>query len=249
MLLGPNTVAGALGVPVMTIGVKRYTHEGNRGFAFSLFYSLMNVAALTQVGGQGQMVGWFVCGWLAGRPVLSAGAPPGSPAHPARGLPHPCLQGVIMDTFRIGLKHGFNIPSLPDHSLLNSGSRLFLASGGWVVGGDECNVSGGVAALRGVMADMCAAPGTRVSAPSLPLFASLPGQVNRAGSALCASFNVLPPPPVLPPAGCLTSLIGLIISFMLTEHSSQSTQPKRTGSEAHDTSVRGWMLQLAVCCW
>jgi hypothetical protein len=27
MLLGPNTIAGALGVPVMTIGVKRYTNE------------------------------------------------------------------------------------------------------------------------------------------------------------------------------------------------------------------------------
>lgn len=50
-LLGPNTVAGSLGVPVMTIGVKRYTHSGNRGFAFSLFYTLMNVAALTQVRG------------------------------------------------------------------------------------------------------------------------------------------------------------------------------------------------------
>jgi hypothetical protein len=49
MLLGPNTVAGALGIPVMTIGVKRYTHERNRGFAFALFYTLMNAAALTQV--------------------------------------------------------------------------------------------------------------------------------------------------------------------------------------------------------
>jgi hypothetical protein len=38
-------------------------------------------------------------------------------------------QGVIMDSFRIGFKHGFRIASLPDHSLLNSGSRLFLASG------------------------------------------------------------------------------------------------------------------------
>ena len=63
MLLGPNTIAGALGVPVMTIGVKRYTHEGNRGFAFSLFYSLMNVAALTQVG-------WWV-GGAGGTPSQS----------------------------------------------------------------------------------------------------------------------------------------------------------------------------------
>ncbi|KAH7619690.1 hypothetical protein NADE_006521 [Nannochloris sp. 'desiccata'] len=47
-LLGPNTIAGSLGVPVMTISVKRYTTELNRGFAFSLFYTLMNVAALSQ---------------------------------------------------------------------------------------------------------------------------------------------------------------------------------------------------------
>lgn len=52
-LLLPNTAAGALGVPVMTIGVKRYTHAGNRGFAFSLFYSLMNIAALVQARGKG----------------------------------------------------------------------------------------------------------------------------------------------------------------------------------------------------
>lgn len=49
MLLGPNCIAGSLGVPVMTIGIKRYTHEGNRGFAFALFYTLMNCSALTQV--------------------------------------------------------------------------------------------------------------------------------------------------------------------------------------------------------
>lgn len=47
-LLGPNAIAGSLGVPVMTISVKRYTTELNRGFAFSLFYTLMNVAALSQ---------------------------------------------------------------------------------------------------------------------------------------------------------------------------------------------------------
>ncbi len=38
-LLGPVTVAGALGTPVQTIAIKRYTTESNRGFAFSLFYS------------------------------------------------------------------------------------------------------------------------------------------------------------------------------------------------------------------
>ena len=49
LLLGPNAIAGALGVPVLTIAIKRTTHAGNRGFAFSLFYSLMNLAALGQV--------------------------------------------------------------------------------------------------------------------------------------------------------------------------------------------------------
>lgn len=62
MLLGPNSIAGALGVPVMTIGVKRYTNDGNRGFAFSLFYSLMNVAALSQVRiVMGLGLGWAGC--------------------------------------------------------------------------------------------------------------------------------------------------------------------------------------------
>jgi proton-dependent oligopeptide transporter, POT family len=35
-----------LGIPIMTIGIKRYTNSQNRTFAFSLFYSMMNVAAL-----------------------------------------------------------------------------------------------------------------------------------------------------------------------------------------------------------
>ena len=47
-LLGPNTMAATLGIPVMTIAVKRFTTIENRGFAFSLFYSLMNCGALLQ---------------------------------------------------------------------------------------------------------------------------------------------------------------------------------------------------------
>lgn len=35
-----------LGIPIMTIGIKRYTNAGNRTFAFSVFYSMMNAAAL-----------------------------------------------------------------------------------------------------------------------------------------------------------------------------------------------------------
>ncbi len=46
MLYGPLPAAAALGIPVMTIAVRRATHEANRGAAYGLFYSLMNVAAL-----------------------------------------------------------------------------------------------------------------------------------------------------------------------------------------------------------
>ena len=35
---------------VLRLLCRRYTHTGNRGVAFALFYSIMNVAALTQVG-------------------------------------------------------------------------------------------------------------------------------------------------------------------------------------------------------
>jgi proton-dependent oligopeptide transporter, POT family len=35
-----------LGVPVLTTGIRRYTTIANRGFAFGLFYVIMNVAAL-----------------------------------------------------------------------------------------------------------------------------------------------------------------------------------------------------------
>lgn len=38
--------AESLGIPIMTIAIKRYTNARNRTFAFSLFYSMMNVAAL-----------------------------------------------------------------------------------------------------------------------------------------------------------------------------------------------------------
>jgi MFS family permease len=36
----------SLGIPVLTIAIKRYTNEDNRTFAFSTFYAVMNVAAL-----------------------------------------------------------------------------------------------------------------------------------------------------------------------------------------------------------
>jgi len=39
-------LGSCLGIPVLTIGIRRYTNEENRGFAFGLFYVVMNVAAL-----------------------------------------------------------------------------------------------------------------------------------------------------------------------------------------------------------
>ncbi|KAK9797081.1 hypothetical protein WJX73_005081 [Symbiochloris irregularis] len=46
-IFGPATLATALGVPVLLVGIKQLTTEGNRGFAFALFYSLMNIASLS----------------------------------------------------------------------------------------------------------------------------------------------------------------------------------------------------------
>lgn len=39
-------LANCLGIPVLTIGIRRYTKVQNRGFAYGLFYVVMNVAAL-----------------------------------------------------------------------------------------------------------------------------------------------------------------------------------------------------------
>eukprot|EP00180_Rhodochaete_pulchella_P001843 Plantae.Rhodophyta-Rhodochaete_pulchella.ctg2770.p1 GENE.Plantae.Rhodophyta-Rhodochaete_pulchella.ctg2770~~Plantae.Rhodophyta-Rhodochaete_pulchella.ctg2770.p1 ORF type:complete len:475 (-),score=49.35 Plantae.Rhodophyta-Rhodochaete_pulchella.ctg2770:60-1301(-) len=38
--------AESLGIPIMTIGIKRYTNSSNRTYAFSFYYSVMNIAAL-----------------------------------------------------------------------------------------------------------------------------------------------------------------------------------------------------------
>lgn len=40
-------MSDACGIPIMTIGVKRLTNSANRTYAFSFFYSMMNLAALT----------------------------------------------------------------------------------------------------------------------------------------------------------------------------------------------------------
>jgi len=40
-------LGNSLGIPVLTTGIRRYTHTGNRGFAFGIFYVVMNLAALS----------------------------------------------------------------------------------------------------------------------------------------------------------------------------------------------------------
>lgn len=42
-------IGTSMGIPMLTVGIKRYTNHVNRGFAFGLYYSVMNMAA-------------FVCG-------------------------------------------------------------------------------------------------------------------------------------------------------------------------------------------
>lgn len=39
-------IGSSLMIPVMTLAIKGYTNTSNRGFAFGLFYSVMNVGAL-----------------------------------------------------------------------------------------------------------------------------------------------------------------------------------------------------------
>ncbi|GMH37535.1 hypothetical protein BSKO_05408 [Bryopsis sp. KO-2023] len=46
VLYGPIAMGNSLGVPVMVIGIKRSTSSKSRPFAFGMFYTLMNVAAL-----------------------------------------------------------------------------------------------------------------------------------------------------------------------------------------------------------
>jgi MFS family permease len=40
------SLGGCLGIPVLVIGIRRYSTEKNRGFNFGLFYVIMNIAAL-----------------------------------------------------------------------------------------------------------------------------------------------------------------------------------------------------------
>lgn len=45
ILFGIFPVGTSMGIPMLTVGVRRYTNPTNRGFAFGLYYSVMNVAA------------------------------------------------------------------------------------------------------------------------------------------------------------------------------------------------------------
>ena len=45
-LLVTLPLGNCLGIPVLTVGIRRYTHDANRGFAFGLYYVVMNVGAL-----------------------------------------------------------------------------------------------------------------------------------------------------------------------------------------------------------
>ena len=45
-IYGSLPLGSCLGIPVLMTGIRRYTHEQNRGFAFGIFYVVMNVAAL-----------------------------------------------------------------------------------------------------------------------------------------------------------------------------------------------------------
>lgn len=104
---------------------RRYTTEANRGFSFSLFYSLMNVAAFCQgAAGNGQQGGRLqTVGQLrqwergrVGRAHSLARATPRSVAMSLCPCHHPSLStGMLLDVFRIRLRHGFSIPSLPPH--------------------------------------------------------------------------------------------------------------------------------------
>mmetsp|Transcript_13777 Transcript_13777/g.23019 ORF Transcript_13777/g.23019 Transcript_13777/m.23019 type:complete len:555 (-) Transcript_13777:363-2027(-) len=80
MLLTLLPFGSALGIPVMSTGIRRYTNSSNRAFGFSLFYVVMNVAALVA----GFAVDLFR--YSVGIPDAQAGAagPGGTGAEPVK---------------------------------------------------------------------------------------------------------------------------------------------------------------------
>ena len=72
-------------LPVRSTRKYHRAAQSNRGFAFALFYAVMNIAALSV--------------------------------------------GIVLDFFRITIKRGLDIASLPNTSILNNGMRLFILTG------------------------------------------------------------------------------------------------------------------------
>jgi POT family proton-dependent oligopeptide transporter len=62
----------ALGIPVLTTAIRRYTTAENRAVAFGLFYAAMNVAALLSGPAADLLRGAFACGATLGGVHLSA---------------------------------------------------------------------------------------------------------------------------------------------------------------------------------
>lgn len=166
-----------------------------------------------------------------------------------------------MDALRLGLPRGFNIPSLPEGSLLNSPMRLFLASGEllnlnalrWFTGLRAVHAPARRLAARlpegwlrdspipGMWRGCLGAPVIWVAAVSTPvtsaagrLHSCRPAGRLRLQALLCSEHasHALHQPST----GCLTSLAGLLLSFTLNEFSVSA--PKHTDSEALDPSVR-----------
>ena len=62
-LYGLLPFGNCLGIPVLMTGIRRYTHVKNRGFAFGIFYVVMNIAALLA----GPVVDFFTIVYKGGR--------------------------------------------------------------------------------------------------------------------------------------------------------------------------------------
>ena len=88
----PAAIGGALGVPVLTIGVKRCSPLHARGFAFSIFYVAMNLAAL--------VAGLLRDVFLVHVPLTAKGkAPPGLRAYMGLGAAAAALQIIVVAFF------------------------------------------------------------------------------------------------------------------------------------------------------
>jgi hypothetical protein len=216
VLYGPLPAAGALGIPVMTIAVRRATHDANRGAAYGLFYSLMNVAALAAGACCVRVLTWRDTRWEA---VLMS------------DVCALCFAnaGLCVDAFRLGLRDGLRLPRRGPHSALNNGQRLLVLLGA------ATSVAG--AAIAATMRDV-RVPSTppppcldeeedddsvfdddaalwpvppMAPLPPLPPAAPLPrthsgGSGGGGGSVRPMRVSAAPPPPPLPRASPASSL-------------------------------------------